>query len=437
MLRAFSAKVSRRPHRPDPDGRIAGGMDTHMNNDLAQTAVHPLQEPDAARAMRHAPHAVARTRSTVRLPGAFNEPAIGPAELCVIVPTYNERGNLDELVARLDRALAGVRWEMIVVDDDSPDGTADHARRVYAQDPRVRVVRRIGRRGLASACVEGMLASSAPYLAVMDGDLQHDPLVLTKMLEILREQRTDLVAASRYMPGGSIGGWSQSRAATSHVATRVARALTPVDLSDPMSGFFAIRRDVIDRWAPKLSAIGFKILLDIAMTAGPGLRIREVPLRFATRQEGASKLSPGVAWDFAMMIADKLVGDVVPVRLVAFAMIGAIGVLVQLAAMSVLLGLAGAGILAAQAGATAAALVAIYAADNLLACKPQPRRGLRWAGGLIGFLATCSVGAAASIGMARLLSDYGVAWPLASVAGSLALLVWNYGAASRYSWRAA
>ena len=403
-----------------------------MNDDVR---LAPLKNAKRERTLRPTAHLGDRHRTFIRLPGAFDEAPIGPAELCVIVPTYNERGNLDELVARVDRALLGARWEMIVVDDDSPDGTADHARAAYLLNPRVRVIRRIGRRGLASACIEGMLATSAPFLAVMDGDLQHDPILLANMLDILRDGRTDLVAASRYMPGGSIGDWSQGRAATSDLATRIARALTPVDLSDPMSGFFALRRDVVDRWAPNLSGIGFKILLDVAMTAGPGLRIREVPLRFASRQEGASKLSAGVAWDYAMMIADKTVGRAVPVRLISFAAIGMLAAILQLISMSVLLRCTGIGLVTAHASATVAALVSIYSLDNLLAHRPRPRRGMRWIRGLFGFAAISAVGVAASVSAAGALMANGIAWPAASLAGVGALLVWNYGAAARYSWR--
>lgn len=144
------------------------------------------------------------------------------------MPTYNERANLDELVRRVEGALLGVRWEMIVVDDDSPDRTADYARALHRRDPRIRVIRRIGRRGLASACVEGMLASSAPYLAVMDADLQHDPVLLAAMFDVLHFGQTDLVVASRYLPGGSVDGWDATRASTSRLATWVARTVATI-----------------------------------------------------------------------------------------------------------------------------------------------------------------------------------------------------------------
>jgi dolichol-phosphate mannosyltransferase len=161
-----------------------------------------------------------------------------------------------------------------------------------------------------------------------------------------------------------------------------------------------------------------------------------VPLRFACRQEGASKLSPGVAWDYAMMIADKLIGHIVPVRLVAFAIVGIGALSLHLAAMAALVA-GGSDVIVAHAIATALALLAVYTIDNLIAHKPRPRRGLRWAGGLIGFAATSAIGALASVGIAMAAQAQGSSWAAGAVAGTLALLVWNYGAAARYSWRAA
>lgn len=360
-----------------------------------------------------------------------------PARLCVVVPTYNERRNLEPLVQALDAALAGVHWEMIIVDDDSPDGTVAHARSLHLENPRIRVIRRIGRRGLASACVEGMLATSAPFVAVMDGDLQHDPFVLRRMLYILEEGQTDLVAASRYTEGGSIGKWSAGRAATSRLATKVAHAVTSVSLSDPMSGFFAIRRELVDGLAPDLSAVGFKILLDIAVTAGPGLRIREVPLVFACRQAGDSKLSLGVAWDYTMMIADKVVGQFVPIKLIAALAIALPAASLHLLTLVTLRLTTGIGIAPLQAIASAVALVAVYTAENAVSCKPKPRRGWRWVRGLTGFFAASAIGLFAGVCVTTLLFGRGVPSAAAGLVGLGATLVSNYGAARRYSWCAA
>jgi dolichol-phosphate mannosyltransferase len=203
------------------------------------------------------------------------DPASASAEITIVTPTFNERGNLDELIGRVREALDGVAWELIVVDDDSPDGTAHRAHELHACDSRVRVIRRIGRRGLSSACLEGMLASSAPFLAVLDADLQHDPELLPRMLELLRADRADLVCASRNLAGGGAPGWAEHRVAASRLGAWAANSIGERRLSDPMSGFFAVRRDVVERVVGSLSGVGFKIMLDIVLAAGPGLRIVE------------------------------------------------------------------------------------------------------------------------------------------------------------------
>ena len=211
------------------------------------------------------------------------DPAHAPlrpgAELSVIVPTFNERENISELIARLAACLGDRSWEVVFVDDDSPDGTADLVREYAAADNRVRCCSRIGRRGLSSACIEGMLATTAPYLAVIDADLQHDERLLPQMLDVLKQGDADIVVGSRYAPGGDIGDWNARRARMSRLAVRLSRVLVPADLTDPMSGFFMMRRSVLDGSVHKLSAIGFKILADVFASFPPPLRFKELPVQ--------------------------------------------------------------------------------------------------------------------------------------------------------------
>ena len=232
----------------------------------------------------------------------------GP-ELAVIIPTFNERENIPELVRRLDECLKNVLWEVIFVDDDSPDGTARIARGIAQQDPRVRCIQRIGRRGLSSACVEGILASSAPYVAVMDADLQHDERVLPRMLEALKKGDTDIVVGSRYTEGGGIGSWDESRARMSRFATRLSRTVIQRDLSDPLSGFFALRREGFEGAVRNLSNVGFKILIDLLASSPQPLRLKEIPYDFRTRRAGESKLDSQAVWGYGMLLTDKLVAN--------------------------------------------------------------------------------------------------------------------------------
>ncbi|HEU4626567.1 MAG TPA: glycosyltransferase family 2 protein [Steroidobacteraceae bacterium] len=357
----------------------------------------------------------------------------GPT-LSVIVPTFNERENIVPLLREMSRALRGVEWEAIFVDDDSPDGTANLAREIGCRRGRVRCLQRIGRRGLASACIEGMLASTAPYLAVMDADLQHDPSILPEMLARLQSSQVELVVGSRYVNGGDVGDWGVVRRVISRCATLVGRSVVPKDLRDPMSGFFALRRSLLDEVVRDLSGFGFKILLDIVATARHPVAFQEIPFVFRTRAAGTSKLDSLVAWEYAMLLADKLVGRYVPVRFLAFATIGGLGVGVHLAVLSLAFRVGTIPFVTAQALAVGVSMVFNYAVNNVLTYRDRRRRGWKWVTGFLSFAAACSVGAAANVGVAAYLYGRRAEWLVAAIAGVVVGAVWNYAVTSVYTW---
>jgi dolichol-phosphate mannosyltransferase len=354
--------------------------------------------------------------------------------LSVIVPTFNERPNVRPLIDELARVLTGIEWEAIIVDDDSPDGTASEARQLACEHQRVRCIQRIGRRGLSTACIEGMLASSAPYLAVMDGDLQHDPAILPEMLLRLEHTNTELVVGSRYVDGGGVGDWQALRRMISSCATRVGRAVVPDGLRDPMSGFFAMRRSLLEEVVRDLSGLGFKILLDIVASARHPIAFQEVPFVFRARAAGASKLDTLVAWEYAMLLADKLFGRYVPVRFLAFAAIGGFGVFVHLAVLTLAFRGAGLDFVTAQALAVSVSMVFNYSVNNVLTYRDRRRRGMQWFTGLLSFAAACSVGAAANVGVAAFLFSRRAEWIVAAISGVLVGAVWNYAVTSVYTW---
>lgn len=364
-------------------------------------------------------------------------------ELAVVLPTYNERANVEALVERLERALEGIAWEAIFVDDDSTDGTADAVRRIAAADPRIRVIQRIGRRGLASAAIEGICATAAPVVAVMDADLQHDPALLPAMLEAIRGGECDLAVASRFMPGASTADWNQpDREKASALANTLARKVTGVDLTDPMSGFFMLRAETVRRDAHRLSGIGFKILLDILATVEAPLKVREFPLRFAARAQGESKLDRIVAFEFLVGLYDKWLGRIVPTRFALFGTIGAFGVVVHMAVLGTFLTLFGGSfadhVTGFEVGQTLAALVAMtfnFVLNNALTYADQRLHGasalLR---GWLKFALTCSVGLLTNVGVAAVLVRAGVPAYAAALAGVLVGSVWNYALSSRFVW---
>lgn len=356
-------------------------------------------------------------------------------ELAVIAPTYNERENLAPLLEALARVLGGIDYEVVIVDDDSPDGTAELARELAQNDPRVRVIHRIHRRGLASAVVEGMMASSAPYLAVMDADLQHDETVLPSMFEQLRREDLDLVVGTRHTEGGSMGTFPALRVRLSDMGKWLSHLICRTELSDPMSGFFVVRRSVLSETVHRLSAVGFKILLDLVASSPRPLRIAEVGYTFRERLHGRSKLDIVVSLEYLELLFDKLFGDWIPVRYTLFGMVGAIGVGIQVLLVYVLSAWANLTFDQAQAAASWAVIFLNFYLNNQLAFRQNRLRGWRSLSGLAIFVVGCSIGLVANLRVAHLLWSMGVFWPMASLAGILIGSVWNYGVSCVFVWQ--
>lgn len=362
---------------------------------------------------------------------------IAAPELTVVVPCYNERDNVAPLVARLAATLSGVAWEVLFVVDDSPDGTAALVRRIGENDARVRCIHRIGRRGLSSAVIEGALASSATYVAVMDGDLQHDETRLSPMLAVLRTGNADLVVGSRHTAGGDAAGLGSAwRHRFSELGIRTAQLFLPVALSDPMSGFFMLPRPLFERLAPRLTGSGFKILLDLVLAGGKELRVAEVPFVFRPRIAGESKLDVQVAVQFAALLLDKLFGGFLPLRFLSFACVGAFGVLVNIGVLAVLRETSRLGFEWEQSIATLVAMLANFELNNRITYRNQRLRGRRlWQGRLV-FVLVCSIGAAANVGIAGVLYQRYAIWSLAGAAGAAIGVVWNYAVSATLVWRA-
>ena len=358
----------------------------------------------------------------------------GPLRLSIVVPTFNEKSNVPELLKRIEAVLGRLGWEIIFVDDDSPDGTASLVREISITDLRVRVLQRVGRRGLSSACIEGMLASSSPVIAVMDADLQHDETRLPEMLMAIERSGADMALATRYAAGGSTGKWDETRSEMSRLATLLSGFVLRQPVSDPMSGFFMLRRTVLNETMRGLSALGFKILLDILATSPRQLKIVEVPYTFRDRFSGESKLDSTALWDFAMLLADKKFGRYVPVRFISFSIVGGLGVFVHMVALTGALKLAGLSFMTSQSMATIFAMIFNFAVNNALTYRDQRLRGWRWWTGLMSFVAACSIGAVANVGVANYLFLGKTQWALAALAGVAVGAVWNYAITQIYTW---
>jgi dolichol-phosphate mannosyltransferase len=358
-----------------------------------------------------------------------------PAQLAIVVPTFNESQNVGLLVDLVDKALPGIPWELVFVDDNSPDGTSEAVRNLALADARVRVIQRVGRRGLSSACVEGILATAAPVVAIMDADLQHDETILKAMFERIGQGDVDLVVGSRYVEGGGMGEWSENRIRMSQFATKLALRLTQTPISDPMSGFMMMRRDAFMRSLPHLSTVGFKILLDIAASAPTPLRVAEVPYTFRTRQHGESKLDSLVLWEYVQLLLDKMIGHLIPVRFLSFAMVGGLGVFVHFAVLTFVLKGLGQPFGVSQAAATLVAISSNFFLNNMFTYRDQRLKGWGLLRGWITFNLVCAFGAAANVGVADWLFINKTYWAISALAGITVSVVWNYAMSAFFTWK--
>lgn len=390
-----------------------------------QTDIVPITMPDPSQAPDHGTEPLAQP-STAALHS--------PLEVAIIVPTLNEAANIERLVDRLNHVLHGRAWELIFVDDNSPDGTSDIVRRLGTQQRHIRVIQRVGRRGLSSAVIEGVLASAAPIIAVMDGDMQHSEDALPQLIDAVASGQGDIAIGTRYIDGGGTGDWDEKRVWMSKLATRAGQVALGTKVSDPMSGFFAMRRDAFERALPRLSAIGYKILIDILASSPTPLRVAEIPYVFRSREAGESKIGARVIVEYAELIADKSVGRYIPIRLLKFLMVGGLGVVVHLAILRSLLGL-GLEFMGAQTGAVLTAIAFNFFLNNSFTYADRKLRGAALLGGLISFYAISSIGAVANIGIGTWVAGQQNVWWVAGIAGVLVGAIWNFAMSAAITWR--
>jgi dolichol-phosphate mannosyltransferase len=375
-----------------------------------------------------------QTASTVKDQVMHKDSNQLPIELSIVVPTFNEKDNVEKLIERIEQALPDRKWEIIFIDDDSPDGTADFVRRLAQSKPYVRCHQRIGRRGLSKALIEGILSSSAPVIVVMDADLQHDETILPTMLDRIRNGQTEIVVGSRYCAGGSIGDWNSQRAAMSRLATLLSRTIVTPHLTDPMSGFFMLRRETFHRIVRRLSGEGYKILLDLFASSPEPLRFVEVPYTFRERTAGESKVDTAVIWEYLLLVVDKKFGHILPARFVLFSLVGLSGVVVHFLALATTFKFLGLQFSIAQTIATLSAMTSNFAFNNILTYRDMRLRGRRFLTGLFTFYLVCGIGAIANVGIANFVFQRDYTWWLAGGAGALVGTVWNYAASSIFTW---
>jgi dolichol-phosphate mannosyltransferase len=354
----------------------------------------------------------------------------------IIIPSLNERENIPIVVERLEALLTGRKWEAVFVDDDSRDGSLEVLMSLARTKPHVRFIRRIGRRGLSSACLEGMASSVADIFAVMDCDLQHDEAILSKMLAAFEEDPSlELAVGTRYAgEGGGVGEWSKVRIFISRLATSLGSLARKTELSDPMSGFFAIRREVFEETVRQMTGKGFKILLDMVLSVGRPLKTREFSYEFRTRQHGESKLDIVVGFEYLYLLADKIFGRFVPVSFVVYVLAGLSGLFLHLAALGILFRYVGIAFVTAQLTATLVAMVSNFLVNNSVTFRQQRLKGAMLLPGLLAYIAICGLGAIVNVQASEYLFENHIPWWFAGAAGALVGAVWNYAVSTQIVW---
>jgi dolichol-phosphate mannosyltransferase len=357
-----------------------------------------------------------------------------PPSLSLVICTLDESEAIGALLRETTAALGELHHEILVVDDSADDRTAAVVRAFAAANPAIRLIRREGARGLASAAIAGWDAARGEALAIMDGDGQHDPALLPRLAARLTEDGADLAVASRYVAEGP-SGLAPMRHLGSRVATLAACLALGAKTSDPMSGFFVMTRAWYQAARPKLSGVGFKILADLMASGGRGPKVAELPASLRARAGGVSKLDVRVVAELAALLIEKRSGGAIPSRFTLFACVGATGLLIHLASLSAIGGIMGAPFWLAQAMAILTAMTSNFFLNNALTFRDLRLKGRELGRGLGAFYLSCAGGAVLGEAAAAGLDRLGGHWIASGVAGAMLSALWNYWSTSRAAWR--
>lgn len=359
-------------------------------------------------------------------------------QLSIIVPTFNEVDNVILLYKEIQKHLNNKKYEVVFVDDNSQDGTVEKINTLIAKYDNVRLIKRINKRGLSSACIDGFSSCVSDYLAVIDADLQHDPQNLPKMLEVIEKNTNDIVIASRFIHGAKITGLSLVREKLSNVGNNLSSLITGAKLTDPLSGYFMIRCEMVDKIINRLSGKGFKILLDIFSTCKINkinITFQEIPSHFRQRQYGKSKLDSLVMLEFLLLFCDKLLGKHISVRFALFILVGLSGLVLHMLLLTIMVQIFQIDFTISQAIATYIAMASNFFINNVLTYRDRKLHGIKLLKGLLTFFIACTFGAIINIIIATFLFEKGIIWLLAGFVGCVVGSIWNYTTTAFFTWK--
>ena len=358
--------------------------------------------------------------------------------ISVIIPTYNEYKNLPKLLDQLLNLETIFEKEIIIVDDNSSDGTQNLARSYSQNDRRIRLISRLGRSGLSSAIKEGCLCASGDLIVIMDADGQHEPNSIINGLEKFNNKNIDIIIGSRFLEESIIKGLSSKRESGSSIANFLARITLHSGykkLTDYMTGFILLKRNSCIKYIEKIDVNGFKFLYELLSLSKGKLKVIEIPLVFGFREFGKSKLDLAVIWDFLISLIHNFFGRIIPRRAFSFALVGLIGVFVQMFAIYFLLAVTDFDFEKILPVGVILAATSNYIINNILTFRSNKLSGKNFYFGLFKFLLVASLPIIANIGVANLFyNQLSTNTFFAQIAGILVVFIWNYAASSRVVW---
>ena len=358
--------------------------------------------------------------------------------ISVIIPTYNEYKNLPKLLDQLLNLETIFEKEIIIVDDNSSDGTQNLARSYSQNDRRIRLISRLGRSGLSSAIKEGCLCASGDLIVIMDADGQHEPNSIINGLKKFNNKNIDIIIGSRFLEESIIKGLSSKRESGSSIANFLARITLHSGykkLTDYMTGFILLKRNSCIKYIEKIDVNGFKFLYELLSLSKGKLTVIEIPLVFGLREFGQSKLDLAVIWDFLISLIHNFFGRIIPRRAFSFALVGLIGVFVQMFVIYFLLAMTDFDFEKILPIGVILAATSNYIINNILTFRSNKLSGKNFYFGLFKFLLVASLPIIANIGVANLFyNQLSSNTFIAQIAGIFVVFIWNYAASSRVVW---
>ena len=357
--------------------------------------------------------------------------------LSIVIPTYNEKNNISKILEKLKKSLKSSTYEIIFVDDNSPDGTSFEIKKFIKNSSKIQLIHRVGRRGLSGAIIEGIFAARSELVAVMDCDLQHDETKLRDMLELFsKDASLDIVIGSRFTADGeiSINAFSKMRKLGSKVTTFLIKKLLRIKSTDPLSGFFMVKKESFLKKSDKLQTQGFKVLADFLATSGKSIEIKEVGYSFKNRVAGESKMSFLTALELIGLVLSQILNGRVSIRFILFCMVGLSGIFVQLLITGLAMLLTNQ-FPTSQTLGIIAAMTSNYFLNNIITFRERKLKSLDLIRGLFSFYLICSLGAFTNIAIATFVFNFSSNWLISSVIGACIGAVWNFTLTSIFTWK--